>query len=130
MLYAFVGIAFALPQEHVRFWRLGAWVVSAFAFGAQLVWERFRLHASHRAAATHVALAAALGAFGLAVGANLHALGTGQSAQHQRLLLIALAAWPAITFVPAFLVGYVASVVLARTQRGRGLQHPSTSAGK
>jgi hypothetical protein len=54
-------------------------------------------------------LAAALGAFGLAVWANVHAVSATTTNQHKHLLLIALAAWSAITFVPAFLVGLAGS---------------------
>ena len=29
VVYAFVGILFAMPASHVKVWRLAAWVVSA-----------------------------------------------------------------------------------------------------
>ena len=115
VVYAFVGIVFALPAGHAKAWRLAAWVVSAVAYAAHICYERFRLRNSPRSAALHVALAVALGAFGLAVGANLHSLSLGSTSEHRRLLLLALGLWPIITALPAFLVALGVSWVLART---------------
>jgi hypothetical protein len=55
----------------------------------------------------------ALGAFGLAVGANIHSLLAG-STQHRHLLLLSLGIWPVITALPAFLVAFGTNMVLAR----------------
>jgi hypothetical protein len=112
-VYALVGIVFALPSNHVRVWRLAAWAVSGLAYALHVGYERLRLRNPPPVAAWHVALAAALGAFGLAVGANLHSLAVSSTSQHQRLLLVALVAWPLITGVPAFLVGLAVSGLLA-----------------
>src|SRR5690242_7859173 len=84
--YALVGIGFAVPTTHVRAWRLAAWIVSAIGFAAHIAHERFRLRNSPVLAALHVAFGAALGGFGLAVGANLHSLFVASS-QHRPLLL-------------------------------------------
>src|SRR5216110_2770473 len=70
--YALVGIAFAVPATHMQAWRLAAWVVSAMGYAVHIAYERFRLQNSPGSAALHVAFAVALGAFGLAVGANIH----------------------------------------------------------
>lgn len=118
LFYALVGIVFAWPAEHARAWRLAAWVVSAVAYAAHIGYEHFRLHNPPRRAALHVAAGVALGAFGLAVGANLHALSVPSTPGHRRLLLIALAAWPAITAVPAFLVALTAAALLGRARFG------------
>jgi len=112
-VYAFVGITFAIPADPAKVWRLAAWVVSAFAYAAHIGYERFRLRNSPRSAALHVALAVALGAFGLAVGANVHSLRLGSTNEHRRLLLLALVLWPIMTALPAFLVALVAGWVLA-----------------
>ena len=114
VVYALVGIAFAVPATHVQAWRLAAWVVSAIAYAAHIAYEHFRLRNSSLSAALHVALAVALGAFGLAVGANIHSLSTGSTDQHRQLLLLSLAIWPLITALPAFLVALGMSAVLAR----------------
>src|SRR5207244_76981 len=114
VVYAFVGIIFASPAGPVKVWRLAAWVVSAFAYAAHIGYERFRLRNPPRSVALHVALAVALGAFGLAVGANIHSLSLGSTNEHRRLLLLALGLWPIITALPAFLVALVAGWVLTR----------------
>ena len=116
IMYAFVGIVFALPSSHVKFWRLAAWVVSAIGYAAHICYERFRLRNRPGVAALHVALAVALGAFGLAVGANIHSLAISSTNRHRSLLLLALGLWPLITGLPAFFIALVASWVLAREQ--------------
>ena len=115
--YALVGIVFAAPATHVQAWRLAAWVVSAVGFGAHIAYERFRLQNSASSAALHVAFAAALGAFGLAIGANIHSLSSGSTNQHRQLLLLALGIWPVITALPAFLVAFGTNMALARALR-------------
>ena len=100
--YALVGILFALPTTYVQFWRLAAWAVCAIGFGAHIAYEQLRLRNTVRSAALHVAMAVAVGAFGLAASANIHALSTGSGNQHR--LLLALGIWPVITGLPAFLV--------------------------
>ena len=111
--YATVGNVFVVPTTHVQAWRLAAWVVSAIGYAAHIAYERFRLQNSPGSAALHVAFAVALGAFGLAVGANIHSLYAG-STQHRRLLLLSLGIWPVITALPAFLVAFGTNMVLAR----------------
>jgi len=54
--------------------RLLAWLISGAGFAAQIGYEQLRLRSSPVSAALHAALAAGLGAFGLAVAANVHAL--------------------------------------------------------
>ena len=112
--YALVGIVFAVPATHVQAWRLAAWVASAIGYAAHIGYERFRLQNSPSSSALHVALGVALGAFGLAVGANIHSLSTGSTNQHRQLLLLSLGIWPVITAVPAFLVALGTNLVLAR----------------
>jgi hypothetical protein len=112
--YSLVGITFAIPATHVQAWRLGAWAVSLIGFAAHIAYEHFRLRNAAVPAAVHVALAVALGAFGLAVGANIHAVSIGTSSQHRQLVLLSLGIWPVITAVPAFLVALVTNIVLAR----------------
>src|SRR5712671_5709686 len=112
--YALVGIVFAVPVTHVQAWRLAAWVVSAIGYAAHIAYERFRLRNSPGSAALHVTFAVALGAFGLAVGANIHSLASGSTNQHRQLLLLSLGIWPVITALPAFLVAFGTNMVLAR----------------
>ena len=114
VLYALIGIVFTWPATHVRAWRLAAWLLSGAAYAAHIGYERFGLRNTPRRAASHVASAVAVGAFGLAVGATIHSLSVASTSQHRRLLLVALVAWPVMTGLPAFLVALGASELLAR----------------
>ena len=116
-LYAMVGIVFAWPTGHARAWRLAAWIVSIAAYAGHVGYERLRLRSSAFTGALRVALAVALGAFGLAVGAIAHSMAVGTTSEHRRLLLIALAVWPVMTALPAFLVAWIAGKLLVRSSR-------------
>jgi hypothetical protein len=112
--YALIGVSFALPSSHFQVWRLAAWTLSLALFANHIRHERFRLHNSCLRTALHGGFAAALGAFGLALGANVHSLSTTAPPQHQRLLIIALVAWPAIIGVAAFFVAFAVSALFSR----------------
>jgi hypothetical protein len=109
VLYALIGIVFALPANHSQAWRIAAWVVSGLAYTIHVAYECFWSRNSSLSAAVHVAFGAALGGFGLAAAGLIRALLAATTAQHQRLMLVALVAWPVITGVPALLVGLVLS---------------------
>jgi len=113
--YLLIGRAFAAPANHVRLWRLAAWVVSGTAFAAHIGYEHFRLRHSPRSTALHAALAVALGAFALAAAGALHSLLTTSAIRLSWLL--AFVVWPLATAVPAFLAALVAAAVLARLPR-------------
>jgi len=117
--YALVGVLFALPATHVLAWRRAAWVVSAIAYAAHVAHEQFRLRSRPRPAALHVAAAVGLGAFGLALGANIHALSVETPASQRHLLLAALALWPLMAALPAFLVALGIHAGLTRAVRSR-----------
>jgi len=102
----------------VQAWRLAAWVVSAVGYALHIAYERFHLENSPRSSALHIACAVALGAFGLAAGANLHSLYIGSTSQHRQLLLLSLGIWPVMTALPAFLVAWATNLVLARVIGG------------
>jgi hypothetical protein len=93
---------------------LAALVVSAIGYGAHIAYEHFRLQNPAGSAALHVVFAVALGAFGLAIGANIHSLSFVSTNQHRQLLLLSLGIWPVITALPAFLVAFGTNIVLAR----------------
>jgi hypothetical protein len=114
LAYAGIGVAFAWPTTHIQMWRLGAWVLSAGLYGAHILYERIGLRNAPRSAAQQVGSAVALGAFGLAAAANIHSLSVGASGRQRSLLLIALVVWPIITGVPAFLLAWIISGILAR----------------
>jgi hypothetical protein len=96
-------------------WRLAAFIISALVFAAHMGHEHFRLRHSARQTAWHASVAVALGAFGLALVANIHDLGSASG--YRPLMLIALVAWPLGTAVPAFIVALVVAAVLGRWVR-------------
>lgn len=114
-MYFIFGIVFAKlagwsvsNSMRVTWNRLG-FLVSAVVFAGHIGYEHFRLGNLPRIIASHVSMAVALGAFALAVSANLHGLWVGSS--HQRSLAFALVAWPALTGVPAFVVALVVTTL-------------------
>ena len=117
-LYLAIGLASATLANGAEFdrtrfmWRLSAFIGSAVAFAAQIWYEHFRLGNSVRPTAWHTAVAVALGGFALALAANIHDLGS--AAGYRPRMLIALAAWPLLTALPAFTVAMIVAVVLDR----------------
>jgi hypothetical protein len=118
VVYLVVGRVFARPTDHVQAWRLAAWLVCGAAYAAHIGYEHFRLATSPRSTAMHVAAGVALGAFGLAVAAMVHSMSA--SSGSRSAWLIALAAWPAITAIPAFVGALVVATVLSRRARSPG----------
>ena len=114
--YVVIGIAFGVlaNAHHVRLWRLAAWVVSAVVAAVQIGYEH-RRGSSPRATALHAAGAVALGAFGLALAANVHWLFA--ATRGPRSPLLALLVWPVITAIPAFLAALAVAALLARFSR-------------
>lgn len=117
--YLVIGVVFAaLPattHETLVRWRLLAWLVSGVVYLAQIGYLRLQVGRSTPLTAWQAALAAAVGAFGLAVvGPARVALVEGRGGS---LWLLALVLWPLITGVPAFLVAYAAAALLGRLAR-------------
>jgi len=114
IVYFVVGITFAAlaTNDTGVMWRRAAWLVSAAAFAIHIVNEHFRQRNSPSSIALHASLAAAFGAFGLAVAANVHALRAGSG--NQFLLALSLVLWPILTAAPAFVVALVLAAGLAR----------------
>ncbi len=119
-VYLVVGLGSAKLAKDAKAqgipWRRLAWFVSAVAFTGHIGYEQFRLRSSGRTVATHASIAAALGALGLAVAANVH--GWFVSPDHRGRLAVALVAWPVLIAIPAFVVAIVATAVLKRWSRG------------
>ena len=118
--YAVIGIVFAALDksagaDHVHPWRLAAWAASAAVAAAHIGYEHYRLGSSPRPTALHAAGAVALGAFGLALAANVHWLIAETHGRPPPLL--ALPVWPVITAIPAFVVALAVATVLARFSR-------------
>ena len=116
VLYLAVGIASAalagaaVSNQMRSFWRLSAFVISGVLFAAHLAYEHFRLRNTARPTAWHASVAVAFGAFGLALAANIHDLGSASG--YRPRMLIALVAWPLLTAVPAFIVALVVAAGL------------------
>jgi hypothetical protein len=121
VLYLVAGVAFgalagAAASNPMRsFWRLSAFAVSAVVFGAHIAFEHFRLRNTARPTAWHASVAVALGAFALALEANIHDLGSATG--YRPRMLIALVAWPLLTAVPAFVVALGVAAVLGLKRR-------------
>ena len=96
-------------------WNRLGFVASAVAFGAHIGYEHLRLRNSPLITSSHISTAVALGAFALAVSANIHGYRVGSS--NKRLLALALVAWPAITAIPAFVVALVVAAGLGLRRR-------------
>ena len=93
-------------------WRLAAWVISAVAFAAHIWYEHVGLRTTPRTTGFHAALAVGLAGFGLAISASLH----GHATNHA-FPVYALAIWPVMTALPAFVVALVVAVALSRARR-------------
>ncbi len=112
-LYFVFGVAFgalagsAGSNSMREIWNRSGFLASAIAFALHIGYEHFRLRSSPLITASHVSIAVALGAFALALSANVHGYRVGSS--NQRLLAFALLAWPAISAVPAFVVAILAA---------------------
>jgi hypothetical protein len=122
--YSIVGIvssalAGAAGSEQTRvFWRVAAWAVRGVLYAAHIRYEHFRLGNSPGSIALHVAMAVAVGAFGLAAAATVHSL---MSAEYRPAYVVALVAWPVITALPALVIALALSATLARVGRGKPL---------
>ncbi|MEO8562279.1 MAG: hypothetical protein ABI601_09410 [bacterium] len=110
--YAIMGKLFTLPTANVLAWRRGAWVASAVVFAGHIAFEHFKRRSSARATATHAAIAVAIAAAALALAATLQDLAGGHPVRPVMLLAIVL--WPVLLAIPAFVVAFAASAVLAR----------------
>ncbi len=95
-------------------WRLAAWLTCLVAFAIHIGLEHFQLRNSPLTTSLHAAASVALGAFGLAAAANIHAVNARTG--NQRLLAFALVIWPIMTGVPAFLVALAAAAGLSRAR--------------
>jgi hypothetical protein len=119
--YLLIGIAFGefsgwVTTNAMRLmWRRLAWLVSGIGFAAHIVYGHFRLGNSPRTTAMHASIAAALGAGGLALAANVHEWIAASS--YRPSIAVALVAWPLLTAVPAFAVAMVAAAALNRWYR-------------
>jgi hypothetical protein len=112
------ALAGAAGSQQTRVvWRFAAWIVSGILFAWQILYELFSRRRSSPTTALHVSMSAALGAFGLAAAANVHA--RMAAAGNPRALALALVAWPLLCGVPAFLVALTVATGLTFVKRSR-----------
>src|SRR5204862_1413814 len=91
VVFGWLAGAAGSPQMRSA-WRLMAWVASAVSFAIHIRYEYARLRNPSLTLARHVSTAVAIGAFGLALAANTHALTVGST--HRRALGLSLVLWP------------------------------------
>ncbi len=121
VLYFLVGYGFAAFARWSTFgwaaitWNRLAFLFSAMVFVTHTGYEFFRILNSTWRTAWHVASAVALGAFGLALAANIHDLSSPGG--YRAKLALALVAWPLITAAPAFVVALVVAAGLRIMKR-------------
>ena len=118
VVYFVIGISFgafgrwAASNSMRETWNRLAFLVSGIAFAVHIGYEHFRLRNSPRITATHASMAVAVGAFALALSANIHDLGSASG--YRPRMLIAFVAWPLLTAVPAFIVALVVAAGVKR----------------
>jgi ABC-type thiamin/hydroxymethylpyrimidine transport system permease subunit len=118
LIYPTIGVASSELAASVAssqmqfFWRLSAFVISGVVLAAHIGYEYFQLRNSVWPTARHAAVAVALGAFVLALMANI--LDLVSASGYRPRMLIALVAWPMLTAVPAFIVALVVAAGLKR----------------
>ena len=108
----FGALAGRAATNSLRFtWNRLAFFASGIIFMIHIGHEHFRLRNSPLITAAHVSLAVAIGAFALALMANIHDLGSATG--YRPRMLIALGAWPLITALPAFIVALILTAGLS-----------------
>ena len=116
VLYFVIGIGFgafaawAASNSMRETWNRLAFLASGVVFAVHIGYEHFRLGNSPRVTASHASIAIAIGAFALALSANIHDLWSASG--YRPRMLIALVAWPLLTAVPAFIVSLVVAALL------------------
>jgi hypothetical protein len=120
--YAVIGVGSAALDDAVwaggwRPWRVAAWAASLAVAATHIGYEHYRMGAAPGQTAPRAAGAVALGAFGIALGANVHWLRSHTPGQPAPLLALPL--FPLITAIPAFLGAFAVATVLTRLSRRR-----------
>jgi uncharacterized protein (DUF486 family) len=115
-IYCIDGIIFGKfagwSKSHtmVFIWRLAAWLTCALLFAGHIWYEYFRYSNSPSKTALYTSSAAAVGAFGLAVAANIHAQFV--TSANQILLALSLILWPILTALPAYIFVFVITSII------------------
>ena len=121
MIYLAVGLVSAelaksAASDRIRFlWRLSPFIISGVVFLAHTAYEHFRLGNTAKWTAFRASLAVAVGAFALALLANIHDLGSATG--YRPRMLVAFVAWPILTGGPAFVAALVLALFLGVLDR-------------
>lgn len=105
------GTAILAASSAGKGWRLAAWLLSLVVFSVHFAIERSSDSRRARVAA-RVALAVAIGAFGVAALGPIRTHWADPA--RLRLVLLSLVAWPVLTGLPAFVVALLAGIGLDR----------------
>lgn len=108
----------------VKTWRLAVWLLSLAIFVTHFVIERNR-RLPRAAVAARVAIAVAIGAFGVAMLGPVRA--HWGDAGRLKLILLSIVAWPVLTGVPAFVVALIGGLALDRLTGGTQLSSSTRS---
>jgi hypothetical protein len=120
-LYFIVGAASVVLAQAAGsgqatfYWRWAAFAISGVIFAWHIAREWLRHQGTVREIAWRAAAGVALGAFLLALMANIHEVLTASSFRPR--MLTALVGWPLLTGLPAFVVALAAAAALTRTER-------------
>jgi hypothetical protein len=112
-LYGLIGLAFPNPSADARGWRLAAWAVCGVVYISHIAYEMFWAKTSPLRTAVHVAIGVAIGGFVIASGAMVHAARFSSGLPLWRFAL-ALAAFPIITGLPAFVFALFLAFVVSK----------------
>ena len=123
-VYAVIGVGSAALDDAVwaggwRPWRVAAWAASLAVAAMHIGYEHYRMASAPGRTALHAAAAVALGALGIALGANLHWLRS--HTPEQPAPLAALPLFPLVTAIPAFLGTFAVATLLTRLSRRGGV---------
>lgn len=116
MVYCITGVISGILAGQARshtmvvVWRLASWLVCSLIFASHILWQHYRFNYSPGKTALHTSSAAAIGAFGLAVAANIHAQSV--HSDNRLMLGLSLAIWPVLVMVPAFIAAFVLAFLL------------------
>jgi uncharacterized membrane protein len=114
IIYVLAGFVFgelaaaASSDEAAHFWWAMACMIGGITFFTQILYELRRLGSLPRAAALHVALTVALGAFALAISALVRQMMLSHTTY------LAFIVWPVVIGISAFAIAWAFAALIAR----------------
>lgn len=120
IVYLFIGVGTAIisnpltNSEMQVVWRLASLIASIIIFISHIKYEIINRFNSPRIAAINTSGSVALGAFALAVLANIYALMNASTDNYS--LLLALIIWPIVTGLISFLAAHIMAKFIIRVR--------------